>query len=44
MKKFSLFAILLGFHIALGACPDDYAAHVVKNENYQLPDKAYVLA
>ena len=26
MKKFSLFAILLGFNIALGACSDDDAA------------------
>lgn len=25
MKKFSLFAILLGFNIALGACSDDDA-------------------
>lgn len=30
MKKFSLFAILLGFNIALGACSDDDAAPVVK--------------
>ena len=28
MKKFSLFAILLGFNIALGACSDDDAAPV----------------
>jgi ABC-type uncharacterized transport system auxiliary subunit len=44
MKKFSLFAILLGFNIALGACSDDDAAPVVKNEIFQLPEKAYVLA
>ena len=37
MKKFSLFAILLGFNIALGACSDDDAAPVVKNEIFQLP-------
>lgn len=42
MKKFSLFAILLGFNIALGACSDDDAAPVVKNEIFQLPEKAYV--
>ena len=36
MKKFSLFAILLGFNIALGACSDDDAAPVVKNEIFQL--------
>ena len=40
MKKFSLFAILLGFNIALGACSDDDAAPVVKNEIFQLPEKA----
>ena len=44
MKKFSLFAILLGFNIALGACSDDDAAPVVKDQIFQLPEKAYVLA
>ena len=34
MKKFSLFAILLGFNIALGACSDDDAAPVVKRLMY----------
>ena len=43
MKKFSLFAILLGFNIALGACSDDDAP-VVQDEIFQLPEKAYVLA
>ena len=42
MKKFSLFAILLGFNIALGACSDDDAAPVVKDQIFQLPEKAYV--
>ena len=41
MKKFSLFAILLGFNIALGACSDDDAAPVVKDQIFQLPEKAY---
>ena len=43
MKKISLFAILLGFNIALGACSDDDAP-VVQDEIFQLPEKAYVLA
>ncbi len=34
MKKFSLFAILLGFNIALGACSDDDAAPVVKIKSF----------
>lgn len=34
MKKFSLFAILLGFNIALGACSDDDAAPVVKMKSF----------
>ena len=31
MKKFSLFAILLGFNIALGACSDDDTAPAIQN-------------
>lgn len=44
MKKISLLALFLGFNIALGACSDDDSAPVVKNESFQLPAKAYVLA
>ena len=44
MKMISLFAVLLGFNIALGACSDDDAALDMKNELFQLPEKAYVLA
>lgn len=44
MKMISLFAVLLGFNIALGACSDDDAAPDMKNELFQLPEKAYVLA
>ena len=44
MKKISLLALFLGFNIALGACSDDDAAPIVKNESFQLPAKAYVLA
>lgn len=44
MKKLSLLTLLLGFNIALGACSDDDAALVAKNELFQLPEKAYVLA
>lgn len=44
MKKYKLFAVLLGFNIALGACSDDEAAPVEHNELFQLPEKAYVLA
>ena len=43
MKKLSLLAVLLGFNIALGACSDDETPDV-KNELFQLPEKAYVLA
>ena len=42
MKKLSLLAVLLGFNIALGACSDDETPDV-KNELFQLPEKAYVL-
>lgn len=42
MKKISLLALFLGFNIALGACSDDDAAPIVKNESFQLPAKAYV--
>ena len=44
MKKISLLALFLGFNIDLGACSADDSAPVVKNESFQLPAKAYVLA
>lgn len=44
MKKITLFALLLGFNITMGACSDDESAPIVKNEPFQLPAKAYVLA
>lgn len=43
MKKITLFALLLGFNITMGACSDDESAPIVKNEPFQLPAKAYVL-
>ena len=44
MKIVSLLAALLGFNIALGACSDDDTTPVVKNQPFQLPKSAYVLA
>lgn len=44
MKKITLFALLLGFNITMGACSDDESAPIVNNEPFQLPAKAYVLA
>ncbi|MDL2210957.1 DUF6528 family protein [Bacteroides sp. OttesenSCG-928-M17] len=44
MKKASLFAILVGFNIVLGACSDDENTPITNNEPFQLPEKAYVLA
>lgn len=44
MKIVSLLAALLGFNIALGACSDDETTPVVKNQPFQLPKSAYVLA
>ena len=44
MKKYSLFALLLGFNVALGSCSDEDTHPVGKGEPFQLPAKSYVLA
>ena len=43
MKIFSLFAVLGGLNLGLSACSDSDSI-VIKNEPFQLPAKAYVLA
>ena len=44
MKIFSLLIVLLGFNFMLGSCSDDDTTPIVKNELFQLPENAYVLA
>ena len=44
MKKYNLFALLLGFNVALGSCSDEDTHPALKNEPFQLPAKSYVLA